>query len=203
MIEKHPLDPFFPEGAESLILGSFPPPKARWSMNFFYPNRQNDFWRIIGLVFFNDKDFFLIPSADSRGERGIRFFDEAKIRRFLTERRIAIYDAAVEARRGKGNASDSALEVVRPLDLAAALKNLPRCRAVLLTGQKSMETLRPQFGPEWKKSELPRPGESRTTTLAGREIRLFRLCSPSRAYPLAAEKKAEIYRRAFSELGMC
>ena len=137
--EKHPLEPFFPKDAEILILGSFPPPKARWSMEFFYPNRQNDFWRILGLVFFNDRDHFLLPEADSRDEKGVRYFDEGKIRRFLTERRIALYDAAIEVIREKGNASDSALTVVRALDLATALKNLPCVRAILLTGQKSME----------------------------------------------------------------
>jgi G:T/U-mismatch repair DNA glycosylase len=36
--EKHPLQPFLPQNAKILMLGSFPPPKARWSMEFFYPN---------------------------------------------------------------------------------------------------------------------------------------------------------------------
>ena len=200
--EKHPLEPFFPKDAEILILGSFPPPKARWSMEFFYPNLQNDFWRILGLVFFNDRDYFLLPEADSRDEKGVRYFDEGKIRRFLTERRIALYDAAVEVIREKGNASDSALTVVRTLDLAATLKKLPRLRGILLTGQKSMETLWPQLAPDLKKCELPRPGESRRTTLIGRELCFCRLCSPSRAYPNALEKKAEIYRRVFGDLKM-
>ena len=33
--ERHPLGFFLPEGARLLMLGSFPPPKARWSMDFF------------------------------------------------------------------------------------------------------------------------------------------------------------------------
>lgn len=39
--EKHPLQPFLPENAKILMLGSFPPPKARWSMDFYYPNITN------------------------------------------------------------------------------------------------------------------------------------------------------------------
>ena len=31
------------------MLGSFPPQQKRWSMAFFYPNFQNDMWRIFGL----------------------------------------------------------------------------------------------------------------------------------------------------------
>lgn len=38
-IEYHPLEPFLPDGAQVLMLGSFPPKRERWSMEFFYPNR--------------------------------------------------------------------------------------------------------------------------------------------------------------------
>ena len=40
------------------MLGSFPPPKERWCMDFFYPNPQNDMWRIMGQIFFGDKTHF-------------------------------------------------------------------------------------------------------------------------------------------------
>ena len=44
--EAHPLEPFLPEGARLLMLGSFPPARSRWSMEFYYPNFQNDMWRV-------------------------------------------------------------------------------------------------------------------------------------------------------------
>lgn len=44
--ELHPLEPFLPANARILMLGSFPPKRIRWSMDFFYPNLQNDMWRI-------------------------------------------------------------------------------------------------------------------------------------------------------------
>ena len=53
-VERHPLQPFLPPNARLLMLGSFPPPKARWCMDFFYPNRTNMMWEIFGLVFFDD-----------------------------------------------------------------------------------------------------------------------------------------------------
>ena len=40
--ELHPLEPFLPANARILMLGSFPPKRIRWSMDFFYPNLQND-----------------------------------------------------------------------------------------------------------------------------------------------------------------
>ena len=33
-IETHPLEPFLPANAKLLMLGSFPPPKSRWKMDF-------------------------------------------------------------------------------------------------------------------------------------------------------------------------
>ena len=57
-IEEHPLEPFLPANAVLLMLGSFPPQKKRWSMDFFYPNLQNDMWRIVGLIFFQDKEIY-------------------------------------------------------------------------------------------------------------------------------------------------
>ena len=36
--ESHPLEPFLPSNGRTLFLGSFPPPRARWSMDFFYIN---------------------------------------------------------------------------------------------------------------------------------------------------------------------
>ena len=61
--EKHPLEPFLPEGARILMLGSFPPKRERWSMDFFYPNFINDMWRITGHIFFGDKDHFIAEST--------------------------------------------------------------------------------------------------------------------------------------------
>lgn len=40
-IEIHPLEPFLPAKSKLLMLGSFPPQKKRWSMEFYYPNLIN------------------------------------------------------------------------------------------------------------------------------------------------------------------
>ena len=108
-MENHPLPPFFPDRATVLMLGSFPPWKERWKMEFFYPNLQNDMWRIFGHIFFCDKDYFLTEDRLA--------FREAEIRSFLTTKGIALWDTAMVVRRQKGNASDKFLEVCRPVDL--------------------------------------------------------------------------------------
>lgn len=64
-IEQHPLTPFLPENARLLMLGSFPPQKKRWSMDFFYPNLNNDMWRIFGILFFSEQRLF--PKRNPQG----------------------------------------------------------------------------------------------------------------------------------------
>lgn len=188
-VEKHPLEPFLPEGTNILMLGSFPPERKRWSMEFFYPNWGNDMWRIWGLIFFGDKQYFEI-SAERR-------FDRERIATFCTERGIALYDTACEVRRLAGNASDKFLEVVTPTDLCALLRRLPHCRAIVTTGEKATDTLVEQFG-----CAKPRVGEYTEIEFDNRTLRLYRMPSSSRAYPLKLERKAEAYERMLREIGM-
>ena len=118
-IETHPLPPFLPPNAKLLMLGSFPPPATRWKMNFYYPNYQNDMWRIFGLIFFQNKDYFL----DIENKK----FQESLIREFLLETGIAIFDSASQIRRLTGNASDKFLEIVVPTNLKDLLLQIPEC----------------------------------------------------------------------------
>ena len=189
--EVHPLTLFAQEGARLLMLGSFPPPRERWRMDFFYPNFQNDMWRIFGLVFFGDKSHFLTDDGHA--------FREAELRRFLTERGIAIWDTAMEVSRLQGNASDKFLEVLRPIDLRQTLALLPSCRAIAVTGQKALDTLLTLVSTP---SPPPKTGEWTDAALDDRHFRLYRMPSSSRAYPLSVEKKAEKYRRMFEEMGL-
>ena len=105
-IENHPLEPFLPANARLLMLGSFPPQKKRWSMDFYYPNLNNDMWRIVGLLFFNNKDYFLNETRKA--------FCRERIISFLNDKGIALFDTASAIRRLQDNASDKFLEVVQP-----------------------------------------------------------------------------------------
>ena len=136
-IENHPLEPFLPANARLLMLGSFPPQKKRWSMDFYYPNLNNDMWRIVGLLFFNNKDYFLNETRKA--------FCRERIISFLNDKGIALFDTASAIRRLQDNASDKFLEVVQPTDISRLLGQLPECKAIVTTGQKATDTLRAQF----------------------------------------------------------
>ena len=189
MIEQHPLEPFLPRHATLLMLGSFPPQKKRWSMDFFYPNLQNDMWRIFGLLFFNDKEHFLLP--------GKKAFNKDYLIKFLTEKGIALYDTASVIRRLQDNASDKFLEVIEPTDIRLLLKQLPHCRAIVTTGQKATDIIRSQI-----EVDEPSVGQSCPFEFKDRTLQLYRMPSSSRAYPLALEKKATSYRFMLNELGL-
>ena len=179
--ESHPLEPFLPQNARILMLGSFPPPKARWSMEFFYPNWINDMWRIMGIIFYNDKHFF-----EAEGEK--RFCKE-RIVTFCNEKGIALYDTACEIVRLKENASDKFLEVVKATDIIAMLELIPQCTAIITTGEKATDVITETFA-----CEKPKVGAMTTVSINGREVHFWRMPSSSRAYPLNIEKKAEYYR---------
>lgn len=188
-IESHPLEPFLPANARLLMLGSFPPPRKRWSMDFFYPNLQNDMWRIFGHLFFNDKNYFLLPDKAS--------FCKEEIVTFLQEKGIALFDAATVVRRLQGNASDKFLEIIEPTDIRLLLEQLPQCQAIAATGQKAIDTIRLQVD-----ADEPSVGRKVPFSFEDRDMHLYRMPSSSRAYPLALEKKAEFYLSMFKDLGI-
>lgn len=183
-IESHPLKPFIPEGAQILFLGSFPPQKKRWSMNFFYPNIQNDMWRIFGLIFHQEKNFFYDEPSKK--------FKQPMIESFLREKGIAIFDTATRVRRLKDNASDLFLEIVEPTDLHQLLSAMPLCKAIVTTGKRAAEVAANQFGVETM-------GVGECVCIEVPPIHIYRMPSSSRSYPLALDKKAAIYRAMFEK----
>lgn len=183
-IEKHPLCPFLPKGAKVLMLGSFPPKRERWSMDFFYPNRQNDMWKMIGYLFFCDREHFIVEGENR--------FDRYRIEAFCESIGIALYDTAREVKRLKDNASDKFLEIVTPTDIPVLLEEIPQCTAIVATGQKAADVIADTFD-----CSQPKIGEMTEIIINERTIHFWRMPSTSRAYPLALEKKARFYKKMF------
>ena len=188
-VEYHPLRPFLPDKAKVLFLGSFPPQRKRWCIDFYYPNFINDHWRIEGQIFFADKNHFV----DLENKR----FKVDEIIAFCNEKGLAFFDTSMAVRRLQDNASDKFLEVVEPTDIHILLEQLPLLRIIVTTGEKATETICSTLGipaiPKVNTSvPIPFPfGKSK-------EMRLYRLPSSSRAYPLSFDKKVEAYRQMFS-----
>lgn len=189
-IELHPLPPFLPHNGKVLMSGSFPPPHARWCMEWFYPNFQNDMWRIYGYLATGDKNCFI----DTSGKR----FDKEKIVEYCTRIGLGLSDTGEEAVRLKSNASDKFLQVVKPRDFGALLAEMPQCHTIVLTGEKAVETLGAVAG--FDKIAVGEYVE--IDFFANRRVKIWRMPSSSRAYPRPIEWKAEYYRRPLDDAGV-
>jgi len=212
-IECHPLEPFLPSNGRILFLGSFPPPKARWSMDFFYPNWINDFWRIQSLIHFDDPHYFEIA--------GKKCFDKDRIISFCESKGLAFYDTASKICRWKGNASDDFLEILEPANVGNMLMQMPECFTVVTTGGKAAEEFAaiieaadaaagsPKGAAAGTQGEAaasaarrlapapPAVGTFVDVVLAGRTLRWWRMPSSSRAYPMSLKDKASHYAQLF------
>lgn len=190
--ETHPLRPFLPEGAKLLMCGTFPPQRHRWSMNFYYPNFINDMWRIFGIIYHGDKDYFVnIPAKTYHVE---------EIKEMLVSHGIALSDTGREVVRTADNASDKFLDIRRGIDLPAILAEIPECVAVATTGEKAAGVIASITG-----TEIPAIGtyaECLLTDSSGCERRFqhWRMPSSSRAYPLPLPEKAKIYAKMIDSL---
>ena len=195
-VEYHPLRPFLPENANVLFLGSFPPQRKRWCIDFYYPNFINDHWRLEGEIFFGDKNHFV----DLEAKR----FKIDEIVAFCKEKGLAFFDTSTAIRRLQDNASDKFLEVVEPTDIPGLIAQLPRLRAIVTTGEKATETICKTMGI----TDVPKVNTyvggfntdctDLTDSTSRGGLLLYRLPSSSRAYPLSFDKKVEAYRRFFS-----
>ncbi len=193
-VEYHPLIPFLPENGKVLFLGSFPPQRKRWCMDFYYPNFINDHWRIEGLVFFGDKNYFV--------DEENKTFKLPLIIDFLHENGIGFFDTSYAIRRLNDNASDKFLEVVESTDIFALIKKMLQLRTIVTTGEKATQTICEHLYIE----QLPKVGTFVSVPHLLNEkqesISLYRLPSSSRAYPLSLQKKADAYRKMFETFGL-
>ena len=114
---------------------------------------------------------------------------------FLQEKGVALYDTALRVRRTKNTASDKDLEIVEPVDLDALLRSLPKCRGVLTAGRLATKVFTQHYG-----VSAPQMGQYHTFPFEGRPLRLYRMPSSSRAYPMKIEAKAKYYQVMFKDI---
>ncbi len=185
-VERHPLEPFIHADTKVLFLGSFPPQRKRWCVDFFYPNFINDHWRIQGMVFYNDKDHFV--------DLDRKKFKLDEIISHCRRLGIGYYDTATAVRRLADNASDKFLEVVEPTDVRSLISQCNQLKAIVTTGTKATDTIVQSL----QIPMTPKVGEYvQIPMLDG--VCLYRLPSSSRAYPLSIIKKANAYKRMFQQ----
>ena len=111
-------EPFAPDGAKVLILGSFPSVKSR-SAQFYYGNPQNAFWKIMA-EFFNESP----PKT----------LEEKKL--LLSRRQIALWDIVTECE--IVGSKDATIKNYRVADLSQFLQN-SEISLIIINGGKAYE----------------------------------------------------------------
>ena len=146
-------------------------------------------WEIFGLVFFGDSQRLV--------DAEYKTFRLEEIKALLEDRGIAIYDTACAVRRLSGNASDKDLEIVEKTDIPALLAQIPHCHDIVCTGQKSFSVLTDDFG-----VPVPAMGAYNGFDIACRPMRLWRMPSSSRTYPMPLAEKAKYYHEMMLTIGI-
>ena len=193
-IERHPFKPFLPPDARLVMCGTFPPKPEKWGMDFFYPNFINDMWRVFGLIYFHDKDYFFNIKNKT--------INKEAIQKMLSNHKIGLSETAREVIRTKDNASDKYLQIVTPIDFTEILPQVPYCNSIATTGEKAASVIAnltstpvPKIG-EWQECEVEMPDGSI------RNFQHWRMPSTSRAYPMKLEKKTSYYKSMLETLGL-
>ena len=133
----HPYEPFIPENATKLIVGTLPPPRFTTGdlksddVNFCYGSRDGFLWPILDRLF----------DLELKYENTTEAVDQRK--RFLLDRGIGICDVVESSRRTKMDASDLGMKEVKLRDLLSILRKNPLIDTLLFTGGNSKN------GPEY------------------------------------------------------
>ncbi|MDW8848916.1 hypothetical protein SD960_02335 [Flavobacterium sp. MMLR14_040] len=130
-VETHPWQPFIPKKADKLLLGTFPThPRNRKTYEFFYPNPNNDFWKII----------FEIAGLNIENSQKK---DPVRLRKkVLTQLGLGIADICHMIYRQKTSSNDNALFPIEFTDIFLLLENHPIITTIVVTSSsKNSSTL--------------------------------------------------------------
>jgi len=136
-LHTHPYQPFIPENATKLIVGTLPPPRfstgdlKEGDVNFCYGSRDGLLWPILNEIFNLKLKFETTAAA---------IFQRKE---FLKMRGIGICDIVASARREKIDASDLGMQEIELRDLIAMLQKHSTIDTLLFTGGNSKN------GPEY------------------------------------------------------
>ena len=182
MAEKHPYDPFIPQGATRLIIGSIPPSRfclknsrgfvrdqrelKSDDVDFYYGSRDNYFWHLIGETF---GETFTFQNTD-------KALTERKD--FLTKIKTGMTDMVDSCSRKNGGAMDKDFFDLQLKDLKTLLNTHPSVDTLIYTSDFIKRLVNQQVGngcyhrstPEKKKFEIK---------VANRDYKVLVLYSPS------------------------
>lgn len=129
----HPLEPFYNEDSEILILGTMPSLKSR-ELGFYYMHPQNRFWLVLAKVFKEDVPTSIVAKKE-----------------FLLRHKIALWDTIASCT--ITNSADSTIKNVKVNNINKIIKN-SHIKYIYTTGKKSYELYNKYIYPKTKKEAI-------------------------------------------------
>lgn len=167
----------------TLMLGSFPPHENKRDYPFYYPNKQNNFWKILST-------FCDSPLQHWEGEKAV------KERKAIMEKlNIGVENMGQLIQRKGASAKDTDIRILEFHDILSVLKKHSELSRILLSGYSAENSTFQSFcrylrlqGLEFKLPEKTKPGERFTFLYDKRLIECVILHSTSTAtrIPLSA-----------------
>jgi len=189
--ETHPWEPFIPANAEKLILGTFPTAEVnRGSYEFFYPNPNNDFWRV------------LFQAAEKTLDN-YKHLEPIEIRKqILVDLKLGIADIGKKILRQKDSSRDDNLFPIEYTDIFSILETHPTIKKIIITSSSGGNSVLSWFHHycvlNGHNFIIPREKLPIKTMLIFKscKIRIEIVSSPSRLSPIKGDKLFEMYRNA-------
>lgn len=109
---------------KTLVLGSFPPHQSKHSFPFYYPNKQNRFWKVMSAI----SGIELLANLSNIDNA----IEERKT--IMRKLNLGIHDVALKIRRKSNSSLDSNIEIVEFQDIISIINNHPELEQILLLG---------------------------------------------------------------------
>lgn len=196
-ISHHPYEPFIPENATKLIIGSIPP--YRFCQNceklynedvrFYYGSKDNSFWKIISEITNIKLDFENTEKAITQRKDLLSFL------------KIGITDVIDACYHLNGKADDKSLKIIKQRDLRDLLMHHPQIDTLIYTSdfvKSQMNTI-----VDKNYHSLENKAERKWSTIInGKEYHVVVLYSPSpnalRGIPGGEKTRHNQYKNIFS-----
>lgn len=185
----HPFKWYIPDDAETLIIGTFPPVEARWSYEFFYPNINNLFWKVLAKIAGHELSRTSKDLVKDRKE-------------ILHALKVGVTDMGGTIIRLQEDSKDESLQIVEYMNIIELIKTHRSIKKIILTSSSGRSSA---FG--WFKAYLGKNSIAHVVpkgkkplhfqvVLARRPIDVYILYSPSprAANRISPDKLIEMYR---------
>lgn len=185
----HPFKWYIPGNAETLIIGTFPPVEARWSYEFFYPNINNLFWKILARI-----------AGHELSKESKNLIQDRKD--ILHTLKVGVTDMGGSIIRLNQDSKDESLQIVEYMNIIELINTHESIKKIILTSSSGRSSA---FG--WFKEYLAKNSVVCVVpigkkplhfevVLAGRPIDTYILYSPSprAANRISFDKLVEMYR---------